>query len=364
MFKYALLIIPLFSLLTLTGCGGGGSNSASEKNTTEADANSTSYTESTKSLEYRTFTFETPKTDSFIDIYTDYVYEFKLESSAQIELSTESSVYGYYDVPGKNAEVYYPTFSIVDVDGYVKSTVAGKTADFYGRWSGYGATKQSVNLTPGIYYVYAEIPSWVRVSYSDIGVINAELSKLQGNDYTFTVKKQLTDTSIQGTQAADLIRGFDSDQTIFGDAGNDTIYGEKGNDIIDGGAGNDILNGGLGVDVLTGGAGMDVFSYELTDESGSNILSRDTIADFVSGEDFIDFSKMVLVDTNGQTSPIVMNASSLTIGQKPASTNSAVIWFIDGVLYGKFSSNSVIEPEFSIELTGVTTLSASDFIFN
>lgn len=53
---------------------------------------------------------------------------------------------------------------------------------------------------------------------------------------------------IEGTKAADTLRGDAQDNIIFGGAGRDRLYGEDGNDILIGGTGNDFLNGGNGID--------------------------------------------------------------------------------------------------------------------
>ncbi|WP_207461650.1 calcium-binding protein [Azospirillum sp. SYSU D00513] len=65
--------------------------------------------------------------------------------------------------------------------------------------------------------------------------------------------------------------------------GDDMLVGGLGNDFLVGGAGNDHLNGREGKDSLIGGGGSDVFVF--SGDPGS-----DSILDFVSGADKIDFS--------------------------------------------------------------------------
>ncbi len=67
----------------------------------------------------------------------------------------------------------------------------------------------------------------------------------------------------------------------------DRLTGNTGDNIISGGGGSDILAGGLGADTLRGGSGNDHFVF--TGTADSALGSRDTIADFASG-DSIDFS--------------------------------------------------------------------------
>ena len=59
---------------------------------------------------------------------------------------------------------------------------------------------------------------------------------------------------------------------------------------ITGNAGNNSLTGGLGNDTLTGGAGSDYFVFNTTANTSTN---KDTITDFLSGADHIQFSKAI-----------------------------------------------------------------------
>ena len=78
--------------------------------------------------------------------------------------------------------------------------------------------------------------------------------------------------------------------TLTGTAYNDTLDGGGGNDTLTGGAGNDILIGGNGNDTLTGGAGRDYFVFNTAPNASSN---KDSVTDFVSGVDRLQFSKAV-----------------------------------------------------------------------
>ncbi|MCD6035256.1 MAG: 5-Nucleotidase domain protein [Rickettsiales bacterium] len=60
-----------------------------------------------------------------------------------------------------------------------------------------------------------------------------------------------------GSDNANLIQGFESDDTINVLGGNDTVYGAGGNDTIDAGAGDDFVNGNQGNDIIDGLAGND-----------------------------------------------------------------------------------------------------------
>lgn len=60
---------------------------------------------------------------------------------------------------------------------------------------------------------------------------------------------------LMGTEGADYIIGFATDDTINGLGDNDTLSGGDGNDIINGGNGTDRLFGNSGDDILSGGTG-------------------------------------------------------------------------------------------------------------
>lgn len=84
--------------------------------------------------------------------------------------------------------------------------------------------------------------------------------------------------------------GFDQ---LNGNLLSNVLNGGKGDDTLNGFAGNDILIGGAGVDCLTGGTGNDIFRYGSRADFGP-ASSYETICDFQSGQDIIDFSRLGL----------------------------------------------------------------------
>lgn len=76
-----------------------------------------------------------------------------------------------------------------------------------------------------------------------------------------------------------------------GNALNNTLIGNASANSLSGLAGNDILRGGAGNDTLTGGAGVDVFWFDTAANATTN---KDTITDFVTGADKLQFSVSVL----------------------------------------------------------------------
>jgi serralysin len=156
------------------------------------------------------------------------------------------------------------------------------------------------------------------------------------------------------------------DGHIFNASGNDALTGSAiadklngyiGNDTLNGGAGNDTLDGGAGFDVLTGGAGKDVFDFNLITETALG-ATADSIKDFSR----IDLDKIDLstIDANFN---LADNQAFNFIGNDVAFNNVA------GELRFDSANNSVSGDingdgiaDFRIELTGITSMNASDFV--
>ena len=92
---------------------------------------------------------------------------------------------------------------------------------------------------------------------------------------------------LSGGTAADRLTGNDSDNLLWGKAGNDTLIGAGGADQ---------LRGGDGLDTLTGGAGADWFIFDTAANATTN---KDTITDFTSGTDKLQFSKTIFTGLSG-----------------------------------------------------------------
>jgi Ca2+-binding RTX toxin-like protein len=158
-----------------------------------------------------------------------------------------------------------------------------------------------------------------------------------------------------GNDLANTINGNAAGNRILGWGGNDVLNGLAGNDTLQGQAGNDTLFGGAGQDMLSGGVGNDVFDFNALTEMGITSSTWDIITDFSNG-DRIDLSTL---DAN--TATTVNDAFNGTlIGTNVAFTAAGQLRLSSGVLYGNVDADS--DAEFAIALTGVTTLSAVDFI--
>lgn len=95
----------------------------------------------------------------------------------------------------------------------------------------------------------------------------------------------LSKGTVKGKSQNDKVNSF---ETVVATDGDDTIKGSKNDDTIEGRAGNDVIRGYKGADELIGGAGEDTYKWERND-----LDAVDTIADFNSDDDVLDFSGLV-----------------------------------------------------------------------
>jgi hypothetical protein len=173
-----------------------------------------------------------------------------------------------------------------------------------------------------------------------------------------------------GTPGKDILVGTNNGETLSGLGGNDRIIGLGGNDRI---------VGGLGVDVMTGGPGNDVFVFNSIYDSApgqSGLVNansygaaagqgkRDLITDFTHGQDKIDLSAM---DSNikvaGNQAFAWRGTGNFT--HSPGQLierlyNPVGTAFDKTIIYGDV--NGDMRADFQIELTGLKTITVSDFI--
>ena len=150
---------------------------------------------------------------------------------------------------------------------------------------------------------------------------------------------------------------------MTGNAGANALYGAAGRDTLVGAGGNDTLSGGADADRLEGGSGADRFLLDAADDVGLAAGNCDLITDFLGAEgDRIDLSH---VDGNAALAGL----QHLTfIGSAAFSATDAtgqLRYEADlpagaSMVYGSIDADAA--PEFAIELAGVTSLAAADFI--
>ncbi|WP_342153515.1 hypothetical protein [Methylorubrum sp. SB2] len=134
---------------------------------------------------------------------------------------------------------------------------------------------------------------------------------------------------------------------------------------LTGNAGINILTGGAGADRLTGGLGRDTFDFNIKTDSGTTATTRDVILDFKQGEDRIDLST---IDANGA---LAGDAFTFLIKAGSAFTGKAgqLTFSIENPT-GTANDRTIIQADmdgnkiadFQIELKGLYTLTAADFV--
>lgn len=170
---------------------------------------------------------------------------------------------------------------------------------------------------------------------------------------TAGVTVNLSRTALQATggSGTDRIRSFEN---LTGSAFADNLAGSNGANKLNGLGGNDVLRGLGGADTLTGGAGNDVFRFDGVSHSGAAPGTRDVITDFTRGQDRIDLRG---IDANVAT-PGNEKFSFIGANEFSSTDATAQLRFESGVLYG--STDADPDAEFSVALTGVAGLAASD----
>ncbi|MDX2287651.1 MAG: choice-of-anchor I family protein [Hyphomicrobiaceae bacterium] len=163
----------------------------------------------------------------------------------------------------------------------------------------------------------------------------------------------------------DVLRGEAGNDTLFGGSGNDVMVGGTGNDRLDGGAGNDLLLGEAGSDVLTGGTGRDVMSggsqrdiFDFNSIFDSRGALRDRITDFQRLVDDIDLRT---IDANTRQGG---DQRFAFIGDDTFSGRAGELHYVrtgSGVrVEGDVNGDG--RADFAIDVTGVASLSAGDFL--
>lgn len=340
------VLIFLLSLL-LISCGGSSEDNKS-KETPDIDQEEQLY----RPMVEKDFVFEKKLNNIFSSSEEVHYYTLLVDEPVVIKVIADPKVYSVFEHAHPLAPILTrtPYFHIADADSNIFET--------FRRGSVRG---QPVSLDvkleePGIYYIFVEPQLTPMSDNSFTGLSSTTTHK----EYFLTVEKYFIDDEILGTDNNEILRGYDDvDQTIFGSDGNDTIYGMKGRNTIYGGAGDDIIYASEGADDLYGGLGKDIFVYTSFSDSNPNHIGRDTIHDFVSGQDLIDLSKLIY-DESTFTGSYLYN-------QEPVDClTSDVLWFENGILYGKLDASKECAPnapDFSIALKGVNEISKSDFIF-
>ncbi len=151
-----------------------------------------------------------------------------------------------------------------------------------------------------------------------------------------------------------------------GNSLNNVLTGNSGNNTLSGGTGTDTLVGGLGNDRLTGGSDNDSFVFNTVAETGITATASDVITDFVRGQDKINLSA---IDAFAGSA----NVNDTFVWRGTAAFNNATqgeVRFQRFDVAGTANDHTMVwidndadtAVEMAIRLTGLYTLTASDFI--
>jgi hypothetical protein len=204
---------------------------------------------------------------------------------------------------------------------------------------------------------------------------------LTNSDNSIVTLKGAQDVTL--TLAAGATVGSKIDASAF--TGKATLTGSTiagSGDIIIGGAGADRIQGLSGNDTLTGNGGADTFVYALgnPDAGFDNAVGLDTITDFLSGTD-----KIALISTNTIFNAVNVNtavtvataadaaaiATALGAATVASSTTAQVtlVTVTAGAAAGTYVyvndtvTGASATGDLFIKMTGLTTITAADFVF-
>lgn len=170
---------------------------------------------------------------------------------------------------------------------------------------------------------------------------------------TGVVVRLANGAAIKGAETDSL----DGIEHVTGSAFADTLRGDAGANELRGLNGADLLVGGLGKDRLEGGWGRDVFEFDAVAESAAG-PARDVISDFTPGVDRID---LATIDAVAGT--VGVDDAFTFIDDTAFSTAGELRFWFDGdrtILQA--NTGGTLDPEFAIELAGIRTLAAEDFV--
>lgn len=151
----------------------------------------------------------------------------------------------------------------------------------------------------------------------------------------------------------EAVRGTLFSDVLTGNAVANDLYGGERDDTLSGNGGNDKLVGGAGEDRMSGGTGADQFIYN---DSNGGFGFGDTITDFVSGVDKLVFETRFFEG---------MSNSLLFSNATAAATTGSSFYFdtaTDNLYWDQDGSDVTIDAVIIATLTGVSSLTSSDFV--
>jgi Ca2+-binding RTX toxin-like protein len=207
-------------------------------------------------------------------------------------------------------------------------------------------------LNPAIVSQFAVTPT----DDSTIGTIRSD--HLNGTDGDDVILGGAGNDKLEGGKGCDYLDGGRDNDRVSGGDGADRIHGRDGTDRLYGGDGDDVIVGGLGGDRLAGNGGNDIIRYESFVESTPD--GADLIESFASGGAGGDLIDLIAVD-----------AQAGTFGNQAFSFIGAAAFSAEGQIRAVISGGHTLieintagpeETEMLIELDGIVTITAEDFI--
>ncbi len=180
-----------------------------------------------------------------------------------------------------------------------------------------------------------------------------------GNDVlSALIDTQSFDTMISLVGSSELYGEEGNDSlTVFGGSGN-LLDGGIGNDVLMGGDGQDTLVGGRGSDILTGGLEADTFLFDVLEPS----YRKDTITDFVSGEDTIALSRSAFAAFASDAAGL-LDPTTFATGSAATTTSQHIVYNSGtGALFYDADGAGGINQVQVAAFTNGAALSASDFV--
>ncbi len=251
-------------------------------------------------------------------------------------------------------------------DVYTVDSVSDVVREVFGE--GLDTVNSSVSITLGV-----GVENLNLMAGAGAGTGNALANHIVGNTVANTLYGLDGNDVLYGGLGNDGLFGGNHNDSLLGEDGKDVLYGGAGNDRLDGGrhndslraeTGNDFLTGSAGRDILYGGKGIDDFIYRSLADSGKTAAARDVIRDF-SAHNSEDIN-LALIDANTRAAG---NQRFKFIGTQAfdgdgAASAGALSYSHIGAkrLLVQGDVNGDGRADFSIEVDGVTSLQAADFI--
>jgi Ca2+-binding RTX toxin-like protein len=183
--------------------------------------------------------------------------------------------------------------------------------------------------------------------------------------------------AVTGNAGANTLYGYGGDDRLFGGGGNDRLSGGLGLDQLDGAAGDDrllgeagddllygwdgadVLDGGAGRDAMYGGLGADQFVFDEGHFGGATASAADVVHDFSRSQG--DLLNLSLVDAK---SSVAGEQAFTFIGTAAFSSAEGELRFeyVGGNTFVQGDTNGDGVADFTIQLTGLHALQASDFL--